>query len=67
LRYVCCFVSLTAQVPKAIIVEAPNDESAIDTARRRLAERPDSEWALLFVGDKQVAMVERDPDRDGLE
>ena len=67
MRYVCCFVSLTADVPKAVVVDADNDVAAIEVARLRLIDRPDCEWALLFRDNKQVALVERDPNLDVLE
>jgi hypothetical protein len=67
MRYVCCFVSMTADVPKAVVVETDDEPAAIAIARQCLIDRPDCEWALLFRDDKQVALVERDPDRDRLE
>jgi len=67
MRYVCCFVSLTADVPRAVVVDADHEPAAIAMARQHLIERPECEWALLFRGDKQMALVERDPDRDVLE
>ena len=67
MRYVCCFVSSTADVPKAAIVEADDDRTAIGNARRHLIDRPDCEWALLFRDDKQVALIDRDPKLDVLE